>query len=187
MSNSEDPSALAPHPATAESGCVLPGARGRSDTPLDLLASRVETLGSAQEGGTMDSPLTAIAVTVLFCADLDASTAFYRDALGAALVNADPQSAFFDLAGSKILLLSPAGAVDLVGDAVATGTGTPATGELVCFVDDIDEVVIALARRGVAFLRGPEDRRWGMRTAHFSDPDGHVWELAQSLDGRHPS
>ncbi|MGC8498751.1 MAG: VOC family protein [Acidimicrobiales bacterium] len=135
----------------------------------------------------MDSPLTAIGVTVLFCADLDASTAFYRDTLGAILVNADPQSAFLDLAGSKILLLSPEGAIDLVDDGIATGAGTPPTGELVCFVDDIDDVVAVLAQRGVTFLRGPEDRRWGMRTAHFADPDGHVWELAQSIDSSGPS
>ncbi len=135
----------------------------------------------------MGSALPAIGVTVLFCSDLDASTAFYRDALGAALVNADPQSAFLDLSGSKILLLSPEGAIDLVGDGVATDAGVPPTGELVCFVDDVDEVVIALARSGVTFLRGPENRRWGMRTAHFADPDGHVWEIAQSLDNHHPS
>ncbi len=135
----------------------------------------------------MDSPLSGIGVTVLFCADLDASTAFYRDALGATLVNTDAQSAFLDLAGSKVLLLSPEGAVDLVDDSIATGAGTPATGELVCLVDDIDEVVITLAQRGVAFLRGPEDRRWGMRTAHFTDPDGHVWELAQNIEGGSPA
>ncbi len=135
----------------------------------------------------MDSPLSGIGVTVLFCADLDASTAFYRDSLGAKLVNADAQSAFFDLAGSKVLLLSPEGAIDLVDEGIATGVGTPPTGEFVCFVDDIDEVVVTLAQRGVAFLRGPEDRRWGMRTAHFADPDGHVWELAQNIDGGSPA
>jgi lactoylglutathione lyase len=27
------------------------------------------------------------------------------------------------------------------------------------------------------------DRPWGMRTAAFSDPAGHFWELAQELPG----
>ncbi len=31
-------------------------------------------------------------------------------------------------------------------------------------------------------LNGPVDRPWGMRTASFTDPGGHIWELAQSLD-----
>jgi uncharacterized glyoxalase superfamily protein PhnB len=25
------------------------------------------------------------------------------------------------------------------------------------------------------------DREWGMRTAAFADPDGHIWEFAQEL------
>jgi uncharacterized glyoxalase superfamily protein PhnB len=25
------------------------------------------------------------------------------------------------------------------------------------------------------------DREWGVRTACFTDPDGHVWEVAQQL------
>ena len=33
--------------------------------------------------------------------------------------------------------------------------------------------------RGVELLNGPLDREWGVRTAAFADPDGHVWEVAQ--------
>jgi uncharacterized glyoxalase superfamily protein PhnB len=35
---------------------------------------------------------------------------------------------------------------------------------------------------GVEHLNGPVDREWGMRTASFTDPDGHIWEVAQQLD-----
>jgi len=31
---------------------------------------------------------------------------------------------------------------------------------------------------GVGLLNGPVDRPWGMRTASFTDPGGHIWELA---------
>ena len=31
---------------------------------------------------------------------------------------------------------------------------------------------------GVEFLNGPVDRPWGIRTASFRDPGGHVWEIA---------
>jgi lactoylglutathione lyase len=30
-------------------------------------------------------------------------------------------------------------------------------------------------------LAGPADRDWGMRTATFADPGGHIWEIAQEL------
>jgi uncharacterized glyoxalase superfamily protein PhnB len=35
----------------------------------------------------------------------------------------------------------------------------------------------------VELINGPIDRPWGMRTACFADPDGHVWEIAQQLQG----
>jgi uncharacterized glyoxalase superfamily protein PhnB len=48
-------------------------------------------------------------------------------------------------------------------------------------VDDVDELHAELAAKGVEFVREPIDREWGLRTAHFKDPDGNVWEIAQQL------
>jgi lactoylglutathione lyase len=48
-------------------------------------------------------------------------------------------------------------------------------------VDDADAVCADLATRGVGLLNGPMNREWGMRTASFTDPDGHIWEIAQEL------
>jgi catechol 2,3-dioxygenase-like lactoylglutathione lyase family enzyme len=45
-------------------------------------------------------------------------------------------------------------------------------------VDDVDEACAELATRGVTLLNGPMDRPWGIRTASFTDPDGHIWEIA---------
>jgi uncharacterized glyoxalase superfamily protein PhnB len=36
-----------------------------------------------------------------------------------------------------------------------------------------------LASRGVTLLNGPIDRPWGIRTACFQDPAGHIWEIAK--------
>jgi lactoylglutathione lyase len=38
-----------------------------------------------------------------------------------------------------------------------------------------------LAERGVDLLNGPMNREWGMRTASFIDPDGHIWEIAAKI------
>jgi lactoylglutathione lyase len=32
---------------------------------------------------------------------------------------------------------------------------------------------------GVQLLNGPIDRPWGVRTASFKDPAGHIWEIAK--------
>ena len=34
-----------------------------------------------------------------------------------------------------------------------------------------------MTARGVELLNGPMDRPWGVRTATFRDPAGHVWEI----------
>jgi len=53
--------------------------------------------------------------------------------------------------------------------------------------------VADLVAQGVEFIREPIDREWGLRTAHFEDPDGNIWKISQSLaadsdegqEGRH--
>jgi len=46
-------------------------------------------------------------------------------------------------------------------------------------VDDVDATCAELIRRGVELLNGPIDRPWGVRTAAFQDPAGHIWEIAK--------
>jgi uncharacterized glyoxalase superfamily protein PhnB len=48
-------------------------------------------------------------------------------------------------------------------------------------VANVDNVCEELARRGVTLLNGPLDRPWGIRTASFVDPGGHIWEIAHDL------
>ena len=38
---------------------------------------------------------------------------------------------------------------------------------------------ITLFVEDVELLNGPLDRPWGVRTASFSDPGGHIWEIAR--------
>ena len=45
-------------------------------------------------------------------------------------------------------------------------------------VEDVDTLCAELTSRGVVLLNGPMDRPWGIRTASFSDPSGHIWEIA---------
>jgi uncharacterized glyoxalase superfamily protein PhnB len=53
--------------------------------------------------------------------------------------------------------------------------------QLTVGVDDTDAACALLAERGAQLLNGPMDREWGVRTAAFADPDGHVWEVAAKL------
>ncbi len=51
-------------------------------------------------------------------------------------------------------------------------------GAATLYVPDLGE-----ARKfySAVFGSGPADRDWGMRTATFADPGGHIWEIAQEL------
>ena len=53
--------------------------------------------------------------------------------------------------------------------------------QLTIWVEDTDAVCTTLASQGVELLNGPIDRPWGLRTATFTDPDGHIWEVAAEL------
>ncbi len=46
-------------------------------------------------------------------------------------------------------------------------------------VDDVDAMCEELRRRGATILSGPMERPWGIRTASFRDPGGHIWEIAK--------
>ena len=51
--------------------------------------------------------------------------------------------------------------------------------QLTITVDDVDALCADLTARGVELLNGPIDRPWGIRTASFMDPAGHIWEIAK--------
>ena len=46
-------------------------------------------------------------------------------------------------------------------------------------VDDVDAICDQLTAHGVPLINGPMDRPWGIRTACFADPAGHIWEIAK--------
>lgn len=130
----------------------------------------------------MTVALKRIDVAVLFTADLGRAKAFYRDTLGLPVQFEDEESAFFGLETASLMVLSRPGAQDLLSsEAVEARHPAGATSQLVSFVDDVDAVYSELAAKGVEFIREPIDRPWGMRTAHFKDPDGHVWEIARQI------
>jgi catechol 2,3-dioxygenase-like lactoylglutathione lyase family enzyme len=126
--------------------------------------------------------LKEIKVVVLFVADLKRSKTFYRDVLGIPVKFEDEESVALDFDPMMLMLLTISGARSLLTDeAVAFRRLQGATSQLVAFVDDVDAMYLDLMAQGVELVREPIDREWGLRTAHFKDPDGNIWEIAQAL------
>jgi lactoylglutathione lyase len=124
-------------------------------------------------------PATVHAIT-LFVADIGHSRAFYAELFEAEPVYEDDVAATFRLADGLLNLLAVRDAPELV-DPAAVSTPTATTALLTISVDDCDSAAAAVTAKGIALLNGPIDRPWGVRTAAFADPDGHAWELAQSI------
>ena len=124
-----------------------------------------------------------IPAIVLFVQDLAACTAFYRDTFKLRYQWSDADSATFVLEeGLYLTLLSPTGAADLLDRPVneLKFEGGP-RGVLAAGVADVDAAYEELKAQGVTFVRPPTDQPWGLRTAHFADPEGNLWEINQPI------
>jgi lactoylglutathione lyase len=122
-----------------------------------------------------------IGAVTLFVEDLAAAKRFYQDVFELPVYYEDENSAVFRLGDTLINLLDVSQAGDLIGPATVAGPGAGSRVQFTVDVDDVDAVCEELTRRGVALLNGPQDRPWGIRTASFTDPGGHIWEIAQDL------
>jgi len=121
-----------------------------------------------------------IGAITLFVEDVEAAQRFYREVFGLPIVFADDNSAVFDFGSTIINLLQATAARELIEPAVVARREAGSRLQLTIKVDDVDAMCAELAARGVELLNGPLDRPWGVRTASFSDPGGHIWEIAQA-------
>jgi catechol 2,3-dioxygenase-like lactoylglutathione lyase family enzyme len=117
----------------------------------------------------------------LFTEDLEQSKAFYQDVFGLRLIFEDENSAVFRFANTGINLLRTGAAGELIRPAAVASRDVGARLVFTIGVDDVDAVCAELAAHDVELLNGPVNRPWGVRTASFTDPGGHIWEIAQEL------
>jgi catechol 2,3-dioxygenase-like lactoylglutathione lyase family enzyme len=115
----------------------------------------------------------------LFQEDLAEAKRFYQGAFGLSLVFEDANSAVFKIGDTLVNLLRVPAAHELVEPATVAERGDGARAVMTVHVADVDGLCAQLVARGVSLLNGPIDRPWGPRTASFTDPGGHIWEIAQ--------
>ena len=106
---------------------------------------------------------------------------FYEKAFDVKSVYEDEQSIAFKFENIIVNLLVDSEAPGLIGPAVFARQDAGSRFQLTVGVDDVDAVCEDIVGRGIELLNGPMDRPWGMRTAAFADPDGHVWEVGAAI------
>ncbi len=131
----------------------------------------------------MSVSLKGVGAITIFVEDPSRSKAFYEKVFDAPAVYEDDNSVAFKFENTIVNLLARPAAHELVAPATVASGDAGASFQLTVWVDDADAVCAELVKRGVDLLNGPLNREWGMRTAAFADPDGHVWEVAQELGG----
>lgn len=120
-----------------------------------------------------------IGAITLFVDDVEEAKEFYRSVFGLPVHFEDAVSVVFQFGDTLVNLLQTSEAAELIGPAPVADAGAGSRFQVTINVDDVDGTWAELVKRGVTFLNGPMDRPWGVRTAAFRDPAGHVWEIAK--------
>ena len=119
-----------------------------------------------------------IAAVTLFVEDLESAKRFYQDVFDLPVFYEDTNSAVFKFGDTLINLLRATEAPGLIAPAPVAPPAAGARFQFTLGVQDVDATCERLRERGVELLNGPMDRPWGIRTASFRDPGGHIWEIA---------
>jgi uncharacterized glyoxalase superfamily protein PhnB len=133
---------------------------------------------SEQEPELTPWPKGIFAIT-LFVDNLVAARQFYMRVFGLPVMFEDANSAVFKFGDTLINLLKTTAAEELIEPASVASRHAGSSMVLTIHVEDVDAMAEKLAALGVELLNGPMDRPWGIRTASFIDPGGHIWEIAK--------
>lgn len=120
-----------------------------------------------------------VSVITLFVQDLPAAKSFYQDVFSLPVFFEDKNSAVFKFENLLVNLLADPAAHELIEPATVASSEAGSRFQFTIEVEDVDATCAKLAEHGVKLLNGPMDRPWGIRTASFTDPGGHIWEIAQ--------
>jgi lactoylglutathione lyase len=124
----------------------------------------------------------SLGAITMFIEDVSRAKAFYESVFGAPAIYEDDDAVAFEFENTVVNLLREAAAHELIDPATVGDRTAPSRFQLTVWVEDTDAACAELAKRGVELLNGPIDRPWGMRTASFTDPDGHIWEVAAKIE-----
>lgn len=130
----------------------------------------------------MDLSQNRLSVITLFAEDLAGTKSFYQDVLGLQVLFDGESQIVFKFQNLVINLTGASDPLKLIAPAPVASREAGSRFQLCIQVDDVHAACAELARHGVTLLNGPEDRPWGVRTASFTDPAGHIWEVTQDTD-----
>ena len=128
--------------------------------------------------------------TRLLVTNFKACFLFYRDIMGfkATYGTEDDVYADFDTGATTIALFGRQNMSEAIGTTNRPPQAKSQDAFCLCFtVENVNAACEQLKLKGVGLVTEPTDRTgWGIRTAHFRDPDGNLIEISQSLPAQNP-
>ena len=120
-----------------------------------------------------------IYATLIMVRDFESSLQFYRDVLEFMPSTLEKGFAAFDIGDKTLAILDITMAAAMISEeAIQPDKDYIPRSLFAVFMDDCDAEYERLRARGVRFIKPPVTQPWGQRTAYFTDPDGHIWEIS---------
>ncbi len=119
-----------------------------------------------------------ISLITLGVKDITAARSFY-EALGWSPVPSEDGVSVFQLNGKCLGLYGLDALAEDIGVAVETlGAGAATLGYNTRSKEEVSEILQTAQAAGAQVLKPAQDVFWGGHHGYFSDPEGHIWEVA---------
>jgi uncharacterized protein len=118
--------------------------------------------------------------------DMDRSKQFYTEGLGWKIQRDYGISVFFEPHGGSLVGLY--GHDGLATDNGASPEGSGFSGMVFTYVvrsqERVDEILVEADKAGATILKPAADLEWGGYGGSFADPDGYIWNVGFSAQGK---
>lgn len=122
-----------------------------------------------------------VTLITLGVADLAAARAFYARLGWQEHAESQAGVAFFQMQGMALALFDKAElAADQGRPDTVLGTGAITLAQNFASTAEVDHAYAQALAAGATGLKPPQSVFWGGYSGYWSDPDGHVWELAMN-------
>ena len=123
-----------------------------------------------------------LSMITLGVADLERAVAFYEQVVGWTATSGPAEIAFFDLGGMVFSLYTHDHMAKDMTLAAGDGGGDAYQGFALAHnarsIEEVDAIFSRLKDKGARIVTPPRKVFWGGYSGYFSDPDGHMWEVA---------
>ncbi|MFY0681323.1 MAG: VOC family protein [Thalassovita sp.] len=121
-----------------------------------------------------------VSLITLGCRDMDRAAAFYTD-LGWQRAESPDGVVAFDLIGQTLGLYPLAALAEEIGVPESSlGQGASCLAHNLRSPEEVDALLDTAKQAGAKILKSATEVFWGGYHGYFSDPEGHIWEIAHN-------